>query len=394
MMALASGRNRRHNEEGESAFVSMTDLTVSFLFVILVLLAFFATQFKSDNTVSRDEYDALTTKLSEARDEVLRLKNVLADKDREIIMLRKSEAELRDELESAHATAQSLTAWIDELRENLETIKVERDTAQERATSLAKEIDRLNQAISNLKREVERLLERIKELKKPDLLADYLEKVSSTRTVLLERLAERIRQQLPGVRVTVVAADGVIRFRGDDLFKSGQWRIPPGSTAERVARAVGDALADTLPCYTVGDRAAFERSCNGAFAAIETIQIEGHTDDVPLSGSLRDREKMLDNRDLSARRGAETLRALTDHYRPELMEFRNLHRQPVLSFAGYGAMRPIVHGDSDEARSANRRIDMRFILQMPQNLREIEEIRERLTRDRPSLPPIVKEEAR
>ena len=185
-----------------------------------------------------------------------------------------------------------------------------------------------------------------------------------------------------------MAADGVIRFRGDDLFASGQWRVRSGSTAERVAHAVADALTDTLPCYTVGIRATFDTTCNSAFAAIETIQIEGHTDDTPLSAGHRERERMLDNRDLSARRGAETLRAATDRYRPELMAFLNLEGQPVLSFAGYGAMRPVARDDTPTAKAANRRIDIRFILQTPQNLREVEEIRARLADNRPKLPTI------
>jgi len=272
-VATATEGKRRRHEEGESVFVSMTDLTVSFLFIILILLAFFATQFKPEDNVT-------------------------------------------------------------------------------------------------------------------DPLASYLEAASSMRADLLEGLAERIRQRIPGIRVTVVAADGVIRFRGDDLFQSGEWRIRSGSTAERVAHAVGDALADTLPCYTVGDQADFDVSCNEAFAVIETIQIEGHTDNVPISALRRSMEKMLDNRDLSARRGAETLRATTDRYRPDLMGFLNLHGQSVLSFAGYGAMRPIEPGSTPEARAANRRIDVRFILQTPQNLHQVKEIKERLTRNRPSLPTV------
>ena len=275
-MAIPLSRHRRTEEEGESVFASMTDLTVSFLFIILILLAFFATQFKPEAT---------------------------------------------------------------------------------------------------------------------EELAVYLEEVSAVRTNLLERLAERIRRQLPGIRVTVVAADGVIRFRGDDLFESGQWRVSPDSTADRMARAVGDALAETLPCYTVGSRAAFSSSCNGAFAAIETIQIEGHTDNIPIGDGLKGRELLLDNRDLSARRGAETLRA-ADRHRSDLMDFRNLHGQPVLSFAGYGAMRPIDRRDTWDARAANRRIDIRFILQTPQNLGEVEEIRRGLTQNRPNLPPVADEDTR
>ena len=66
-MAAVFSRNRPRDEEGESVFVSMTDLTVSFLFIILILLAFFATQYKPEETVSRDEYDTLIVELSKAR---------------------------------------------------------------------------------------------------------------------------------------------------------------------------------------------------------------------------------------------------------------------------------------------------------------------------------------
>ena len=291
-MAIAVPRHQRMEDEGESVFASMTDLTVSFLFIILILLAFFATQFKPEETEVTDD---------------------------------------------------------------------------------------------------------------PDQLAVYLEEAATVRADLLERLAERIRDELPGIRVTVVAADGVIRFRGDDMFESGQWRVPSGSTADRVSRAVGDALAETLPCYTVGVSAAFSVDCNSPFATIETIQVEGHTDNIPLGDSLKQREQMLDNRDLSGRRGAAMLRAAIEHlrqprqgdepndvdHRPDLMDFLNLRGQPVLSFAGYGAMRPIDPRDTQDARAANRRIDIRFILQTPQNLREVEEIRERLTQNRPNLPPVV-----
>ena len=414
-MAAALPRNRRRQEEGESVFVSMTDLTVSFLFVILILLAFFATQYKPEETVSRDEYDTLILELSKARDAIRRLGKELSAAQEYIEELeqehRQSEArlaergrvitELRMEISALRERVALLRASETALREELEAItrdrtlegsfeevRAERDAAHERAEALEVEVRRLNVAVAELESEIARLLERIAELRTPDPLATYLESAASARADLLKRLAERIQERLPGIRVTVVAADGVIRFRGDDLFASGQWRVRDGSTAERVAHAVADALADTLPCYTVGSRAAFYTTCNSAYAVIETIQIEGHTDDTPLSIGLQERERMLDNRDLSARRGAETLRAATDRYRPELMDFLNLEGQPVLSFAGYGAMRPVARGDTPAAKAANRRIDIRFILQTPQNLREVEEIRTRLVDNRPNLPTI------
>ena len=227
----------------------------------------------------------------------------------------------------------------------------------------------------------------------PDSLAAYVEHGFVAREMLLERLAQRIRQSIPGVQVTVDTIDGVIRFRADRLFDPGKWRIREGSPAEQVAHAVGDALAETLPCYTLAPSLDIEVTCEGAVAAIETIQIEGHTDDVGLSFELREREKMLDNYDLSARRGAETLRVMTRD-RPELHEYLNLRGQPVLSFAGYGETRPINQKDTDEARDQNRRIDIRFILQTPRDRLEVEQIRSQLTRGRANLPAVLDETLR
>lgn len=275
-MPLFFQRDRRQ-EEGESVFISMTDLSVSFLFIILILLAFFAAQLKPKLPLS--------------------------------------------------------------------------------------------------------------ELDTESPLAIYLEKITNERTSLLYLLAGKIREQVPGILVSVIAADGIIRFRGDDLFAPGEWRVPPDSMAEQVARAISDAFSDTLPCYTVGENSAYHKNCNASFASIETVQIEGHTDITPLSTRRQEQEQMRDNLDLSARRGAETLRAATERYRPELMTFLNLHGQPVLSFAGYGAMRPIAHGVTSADYATNRRIDIRFILQTPQNMREVTEIRTRLIQNLQNLPP-------
>ncbi|MDA9505850.1 hypothetical protein XI09_14645 [Bradyrhizobium sp. CCBAU 11386] len=53
------GAFRRHQreEEEESAFVSMTDMTVSFLFVVMILLAFFASRFNPKESVPKSQYD-------------------------------------------------------------------------------------------------------------------------------------------------------------------------------------------------------------------------------------------------------------------------------------------------------------------------------------------------
>ena len=514
-MAVAELRRRRVEEEGESVFVSMTDLTVSFLFILLVLLAFFATQFQPEEMVPRSEYETLVGRLSEADADRRRLEEVLAserqqlerlDRERRELTARLAEAErtigelralvesLRTELAAATANIDTLSAQIEALRRQLELmrtegdearariatltdqlgqqrrelaarlaeaertigelralveslraelaeatenadtlsaqiealrrqleltraerdearariaapleqieqerrelaarlaeaertigelralvdslraelatatanidllsaqvealhwqlefIRTERDETRARVALLKDQVAQLQQSVADSMRERDRLRAQLSEMMDPDSLAAYLEDASEAREALLERLAEQIRQRLPGIQVTVDTTDGIIRFRADELFPPGTWRIPSGSLAERVSYAVGDALAETLPCYTLSPSLDTEVTCEGAVAAIETIQIEGHTDNVGLSVERQEREQMRDNYDLSARRGAETLRVMT-RYRPELHQFLNLRRQPVLSFAGYGETRPI---NQDEYR--------------------------------------------
>jgi len=417
-MAVAGLRRRHVEEEGESVFVSMTDLTVSFLFILLVLLAFFATQIQPEETVPLSAHEDLERELSAADDTIRWLKEAfanerrqvdrleqenralvdrLAEANRTITELRARIEALRAELAVATATIDDLSAQIVLLQRDLERIRSERDDARARVDELSAAVEDLLAKIEQLARTLEacrrdrdRLRMQLAEMLDPDSLAAYVEEGFAARERLLERLAQRIRQRIPGIQVTVHTIDGVIRFRADRLFDPGKWRIPEGSLAEQVAYAVGDALAETLPCYTLSPSLDIDVSCEGAVAAIETIQIEGHTDDVGLSLELREREKMLDNYDLSARRGAETLRVMTRD-RPELHKYLNLRGQPVLSFAGYGETRPINQENTDEARDQNRRIDIRFILQTPRNLLEVEQIRSQLTRRRADLPVVVDE---
>lgn len=448
-MPVAVARRRPGEEEGESVFVSMTDLTVSFLFILLILLAFFATQFQPEDMVPLSEHDALERQLSEANARRLRLEDALANERQRLARLERERLELADRLAEAKAirrqledalaserqrlhrvqqerreladrlaaaertiaglralvvalreelavattTIEELLAQIEALRRELELMRTEPDDARARLASLLNQVEVLEQSLTELREERDRLKAELFEMVGPDSLAAYLEDASKAREALLERLAKQIRRRLPGIQVSVDTTDGVIRFRADELFPTGTWRIRRGSLAERVSHAVGEALAETLPCYTLSPGVDTEVSCEGTVAAIETIQIEGHTDDVALSAELQSREQMRDNYDLSARRGAETLRVMTRD-RPELRHFLNLRRQPVLSFAGYGETRPINQDDTDEARAQNRRIDIRFILQTPQNLLQVKEIRSQLTRRRTNLPTVVDEPRR
>ncbi len=72
----AQAKQVRHEEEEESAFVSMTDMTVGFLFIIMILLAFFASQMRDPDAVSKLEYD----RVIEERDEWQALAETRSDR--------------------------------------------------------------------------------------------------------------------------------------------------------------------------------------------------------------------------------------------------------------------------------------------------------------------------
>lgn len=70
-------RRRQHEDEEESAFVSMTDMTVSFLFIVMILLAFFASQLHDPDKVSRREYDRVLQERDKLEQEVRDLREQL-----------------------------------------------------------------------------------------------------------------------------------------------------------------------------------------------------------------------------------------------------------------------------------------------------------------------------
>ena len=65
-------RRRTQEDEEESVFVTMTDMTISFLLIVMILLAFFATQLISQDTVPRDPFNAILNNLRDALADIRR----------------------------------------------------------------------------------------------------------------------------------------------------------------------------------------------------------------------------------------------------------------------------------------------------------------------------------
>lgn len=373
-MAIVTERARRREEEGESVFVSMTDLSVSFLFILLILLAFFATQIHPENTVPREELEKAL-----ARIEVLELQ--VADLQKQVEEMSLENHLLREILAAKDMELEELRAALNEQFDRIAFLRDAISKKDARIAALEEKVHTLELRVAELEAEVDRLNKR-----RLDPLATYLQLATLQRRKFLEDMKQRI-ESTAGIKVTVFAEEGLIRLAADEFFESARWQVDRKINPEayRIAVAIAHAFKEVLPPYTLGPQSRFDPDQNGAFALIETVQIEGHTDADPIrSGGI-----LLDNLDLSSRRAADMFRAIRDE-EPGLLQFLNLRDVPVLSFSGYGALRPLKTPSGlspEEVKRRNRRIDLRFILQSPQSEREIEHIRQALQQSGAKVAP-------
>lgn len=319
----AAARPLRHEEDEESVFVSMTDMTVSFLFIVMILLAFFATQFRDQEVVPLPDYEAvvaerdaalikvldLSARIEAADVEIVRLSDVLAATEDERDAAREDALTLRQDLEAARLEVVRLQETIAELTAKLTTVAHERDAAQEEAVTLRQRVMDLEamlravradlvaaeEMLTQLRVQLTALEEEIARLRQPDALEVYLAEVGAERLRLLETLQSQLMMEFPGLNVVISAEGDALRFQGEGLFGSGRYDL--AEDRQRVVRRIAERLDAILPCYTLGPRAAWEASCNPGLAVIEAVQIEGHTDD---------RGGDLSNLQLSALRGSTT----------------------------------------------------------------------------------------
>lgn len=311
-------RRSTQEEEEESAFVSMTDMTVGFLFIIMILLAFFVSQTIDQTekvpTVPRELYE-----------------RVVQDRDRALSKIVELEALLK-------STQEELEAARRDLRQTMAKIEA-------------------------LEEEVRRLKAELAARNKVDPLEAYLSRVTQTRREVLTRLRDAIRADFPELEVELSEESDALRFQGDGLFASGRSTLT--ADKRQIVARLAQRLDEILPCFTLGPKSAFLTDCNSDFVMIEAVQIEGHTDNTGAD---------LVNRNLSTARANSTFFAMTEAA-PLIMQQQNLKEQPVLSVAAYGPDRPVTSNDTPAGRATNRRIDLRFIMVTPQDTNGIAAIR-------------------
>lgn len=215
-------------------------------------------------------------------------------------------------------------------------------------------------------------------------LADVTEDLTGegdTRRKILNDIKEVLEGD--GLRVEVLYEQGVLRLSENAVNFPLAVEQPISDHRVNVGH-LAKAIAEVVPCYlTDSDREQVLRPQDSdttycAAAAnpgdyecdrekfpwlVETLLIEGHTDDTPVRGGRR----FQDNLELSSMRAATVYRMIST-CEPGMEHFLNTDRVPILSTSGYGATRPITAEAED--RQQNRRIDLRFLLEPPEGALE------------------------
>lgn len=169
-----------------------------------------------------------------------------------------------------------------------------------------------------------------------------LSSLGTSEQVRVEMVTE-IRDALSarGIAVSVDPASSVLRVPVDQLgFDSGSSDIRPQHEAN--ALIIGEVIGEVL---LRDDR----------YKRLNTVFVEGHTDDVPMDGLYGG------NWGLSANRAIALWRLWQDRVPQGLGGLVGSSGERLFSVSGYAETRPVnAVQTTDEERAGNRRIDIRF----------------------------------
>ena len=160
-------------------------------------------------------------------------------------------------------------------------------------------------------------------------------------------IGAEIKRSMPDIRID--PSNGIITLPEELLFDIGSSVIKP-SVVNKL-RDISNKLETVIMCFVANQRVHQDCSKNPHGHEIETIFIEGHTDNRPM---LKDGG----NIKLSLDRALSVNAALVDS--TPLENFKNKDNYSIFSFAAYADKRLLIKNNPSDAR--NRRVDLRIIL--------------------------------
>ncbi|MFV1956360.1 MAG: OmpA family protein [bacterium] len=302
----------------------MRKIAVPALLLLLVAAFSGCIVSKKDYLLKSDEADRFAVSYREQKE-----KNDALTKDhQDLLRDHKNVTEERDLLKSKLEIEQAVAEELRVQNQRLNNIILTKEVSQTRIIKDTMEINKKLQETNTGLRE--KLVIREDELKR--LKADY-EYLQKRKKKELTQLKTTYDELVDGLKSEIEAGEVQIRRMKDRLsvnlvekilFDSGKAELKP--TGVKILRKIGAELAKIE-----GKR----------------IQIEGHTDNVPIGGRLK--EKFPTNWELSASRALAVVRILQ----------ADVGIDPtLLSSAGYGEYQPVVSNETAEGKAANRRIEI------------------------------------
>ncbi|AVO56073.1 OmpA family protein [Ectopseudomonas mendocina] len=191
-----------------------------------------------------------------------------------------------------------------------------------------------------------------------------LKKAEQVRRTILDEAVEALRER--GIKVEVSENHTVLSIPNDLLgFDTGAYDIHAAYQAR--ALEIGKVINEVI---SREDRVEF----------LDTIFIEGHTDNRPLQGFMGK-----GNWGLSTFRAISLWQFWGSALSPDeqLARLKNKDGKPLFSVSGYGETRPVlVDQQTEDDFKRNRRIDIRFTIRRPDSA-QYEQVRDRLEEVKP-----------
>lgn len=251
--------------------------------------------------VGKSKYEAVETALADARSELATSQEQNAALDEELRASRVEIAKLTKDIEGLEATLASTRSELAEVRRQLQTERAEKADLLKTRARLTASIDEMTAALDDLARRKAAAEKRVAEFKD---------------------LVDRFQDLIDAGKLEVQTRDGrmVVQLATDVLFSSGKADL--SSEGRKAVREVGDVLK------SIPDR---------------SFQVEGHTDNVPISNA-----KYPSNWELASSRAITVVREMLSVGMPA----------DRISAASYAEFDPIAPNRTQEGKARNRRIQI------------------------------------
>lgn len=340
-MALARNRRSQRTVDYWPGFVDALStllLAIMFLLTVFVLAQFFLSREISgkDDVLNRltSQINELTQLLALEKSGKQDLEDALANLQASLAQSESDRTRLQQLLDSGSGASDAANARVT-------TLEGELDTEKQVSARAMSQIELLNQQIAALRSQIAAVEEALQasEAKDKNSQAKIADLGRRLNVALAQRVQElnryrsdffgRLREILSDRENIRIVGDRFV-FQSEVLFPSGGNELNEAGQAEmkKLATALLD-LAREIPSEINW-----------------VLRVDGHTDNVPLSGTGRYR----DNWELSSARATSVVKFLIANGVPANR----------LVAAGFGEFQPIAEGNDDAAKATNRRIELKL----------------------------------